>query len=225
MSFCSFTQSCSSSFLSLFSSFCRVEFMFYPFCCHGYCWFIHYFKLPSVDPPFHCVFFCPPLCVFFCGVRLCRVSCVFLCTSWRSEGSPRLPGPSAPCSTWPHPDTPSPRQRQQRPRLDPPSTCRRHGRHRTRSVRLWWRSWVLRWRSCSRWRTDKNWKLIQNQTELVWIWWRLEHWRSEQTTEPSDCSSKYQRASRPVRNRYSPTDVVFISVFDSFRSSADRANR
>lgn len=52
--------------------------------------------------------FVPPPCVSICGVRLSRVSCVFLCTSWRSEGSPRWPGPSAPCWTWPRPDTRGP---------------------------------------------------------------------------------------------------------------------
>lgn len=65
---------------------------------------------PSVDPPFRC--FCPlsaprPRLFLF----LCRVSCVFRCTSWRSEGSPRWPGPSAPSWTWPRPGTPSLRRR------------------------------------------------------------------------------------------------------------------
>lgn len=68
------------------------------------------------------VFFCPAV-FFLCGVCLCRVNCVFLCTSWRSEGSPRWPGPSAPCLTWPRPDTPSP---QRQPPLDPPSTSSQH---------------------------------------------------------------------------------------------------
>lgn len=76
----------------------------------------------SIRWPAFLLFSFVPLC-FFCGFCLCRVSCVFLCTSWRSEGSPRWPGPSAPCSTWPRPDTPSPRRQ---PHLDPPSTSSPH---------------------------------------------------------------------------------------------------
>lgn len=85
------------------------------------------FNLPSVDSLFHFYFLfvshtphpfvCPRVC-------LCRVSCVFPFTSWKSEGSPKWPGPSAVCSTWPRHDTPSPRQPPQRhhqPHLDPKS--------------------------------------------------------------------------------------------------------
>lgn len=105
-------------------------------CCHGYCYFVHSFYLPSIDPPFRYVFFLSTLCVVLCGVCVHRVSCVFLCTSWRSEGSLRWPGLWMRCWTWPPPDTPSPRRQ---PLPGPLATSRQRSCHRTCSVRLVWK--------------------------------------------------------------------------------------
>lgn len=105
-------------------------------CCHSYCYFVHSFYLPSIDPPFRYVFFLSTLCVVLCAVCVHRVSCVFLCTSWRSEGSLRWLGLWMPCWTWPPPDTPSPRRQ---PLPGPVATSRQCSCRCTCSVGLVWK--------------------------------------------------------------------------------------
>lgn len=131
-----FTQSCFSPSLSPITSFGHFS-----WCCRLLPWLFLFCSLIFICHPLihlSVVFsFVPPLCVFLCGVCLCRVSCVFLCTSWRSEGSPRWPGLSAPCWTWPRPDTPSPWRQ---PLLGLLSTSRQRSCRRTHSVGLLRRS-------------------------------------------------------------------------------------
>lgn len=63
--------------------------------------FLHSFAI--CWPLLHCF----PL---FSSSVFIRVSCVFLCTFWRSEGSPMWPERSAHCWNWLLPDIPAPRR-------------------------------------------------------------------------------------------------------------------
>lgn len=89
---------------------------FPPLCCHGYSYFIHSFYLPSVDPPFRCVFFCPPL----------SSSVVSVCVESVVSPSAHSGGARAP---------PGGRDRRRPARPGPAQTSRRHDDNHTRTFR------------------------------------------------------------------------------------------